>query len=136
MVYMVSVRCVGNDIFGWKYRPFTQAPITRTKTRTIKMHGIDWLNSPRRIRPRLFNQSRACICIALVFVLIWVFPRNQKELIEHADIVALYTIYVLIISSMFFQLGVHADGTPVQLQSTIRHRKKKYQKHTNTRSIP
>ena len=27
----------------------TQAPITRTKTRTIKMHALDWLNERGRI---------------------------------------------------------------------------------------
>ena len=29
--------------------PVTQAPITRTKTRTIQMHALDWLNERGRI---------------------------------------------------------------------------------------
>ena len=48
--------------------PVTQAPITRTKTRTIKMHARDWLNCSTKKTPTLiqpiegehFYQYRFC----------------------------------------------------------------------------
>ena len=45
---------------------FTQAPITRTKSTTIKMHALDWCV----FCVEEINQSKACIFIVLVFVLV------------------------------------------------------------------
>ena len=47
----------------------TQAPITRTKTRTIQMHALDWSKCSTQNTPTPFNQSSACIFIVLVVVL-------------------------------------------------------------------
>ena len=35
--------------------PVTQAPITRIKMKTIKMHALDWLNERGRILRRAFQ---------------------------------------------------------------------------------
>ena len=56
--------------------PVTQ--VTRTKTRTIKMHPLDWLNERGRIMRGAFNQLRPCILIVLVFVIRQCFSQTSK----------------------------------------------------------
>ena len=48
--------------------PVTQAPITRTKTRTIKMHAFDWLNKRGRVLRGAFQPIEGVHFIVLVIV--------------------------------------------------------------------